>query len=141
VLSVQRLSARARLDDSPESLARARAQAAAGDESWEQWVTEYERGDALILSLELIAELAGGEDDVITTIDGLFVERDPHTPKVERQVAELASGDFVTIADELIARGHDVDRYELGEMYVHVELDHEIRRRLSGDFRRDSLPS
>jgi hypothetical protein len=141
VVSVQRLSARARLDDSPESLAHARAQAAAGDESWEQWVTEYERGDALIVTLELTAELAGGGGDVSKTIDGLFVERDLHAPKVEQQVAELASDDFVAIADELIARGHDVDRYELGEMYVHVELDHEVRRRLSGDVGRDRLPS
>jgi hypothetical protein len=46
-----------------------------------------------------------------------------------------------SIADELIARGHDVDRYELGEMYVHVELDLEVRRRLSGDVGRDRLSS
>ena len=141
MVSIQRLAARACLDDHPESLARARAQAAAGDESWEQWVTEYERGDALILRLELTAEFAGGADDVNTAIYGLFVERDLHTPKVEQQIAELASGDFVAIADELIARGHDVDRYELGEMYVHVELDQEVRRRLSDGVRRDPLPS
>jgi hypothetical protein len=142
VVSVQRLWAHARLDDSPESLARAEAEAADGDESWAQWVAEYQRGDALLVRLDLRIELAGEADDVVgSTIEGLFVERAAHPPKVERQIAELASGDFVALADELLARGHEVDRYELGEMYVHVELDQDVRRRVAAGTTASSAPA
>ncbi len=144
MFSVQRLSARARLDDTPEALAHARAEAAAGDESWEQWVAEYERGEALILQLELtISFTAGDADELRTCSRGLFVESDGHPAKVEQQIAELASGDFVELAKQLVARGHQIDVYDFGEMYVHVELDDDVRRclgtarqqrRSSGDY-------
>ncbi len=128
-MSVQRLSARARLDDSPEALAHARAEAAAGDESWEQWVAEYERGEALIIQLELTISYTAGEAQELGTCSrGLFVESDGHPAKVEQQIAELASGDFVELAKQLVARGHQIDVYDLGEMYVHVELDGDLRR-------------
>ena len=132
MVSVKRLSAHALLDDSPQTLAHARAEAAAGDESWEQWVAEYERGDALILRLELTLEIADGGSEVFqATTGGLFVENNIHAPNVEQQIAELASGDFAALARELSARGHDIDVHELSEMYVHVELDPEVRHRLA----------
>jgi hypothetical protein len=79
---VRRLSARAVLDEAPGALAHAEAQAAAGDESWQQWV------------------------------------------------AELASGDLTALAGELAQRGHELDLQELGAMYVHVELGHDVRGRV-----------
>ncbi len=110
-------------------MAHAQAEAAAGDESWGQWVEEFQRGDALILRLELTLEIS---DAVVRgSTNGLFVENDVHAPKVEQQVAELASGDFAALAGTLAARGHDIDVYELCEMYIHVELDPEVRRRLA----------
>jgi exonuclease VII small subunit len=131
VVSVQRLSARAVLDDSPAVLAHAKELAAAGDESWEQWVAEYQRGEALIVRLELTLELADGTAEVVTTSrDGFFVENHAHAPKVEQQIAELASGDLSSLAAEMAERGHALDAYDLGTMYVHVELDPELRRRL-----------
>jgi hypothetical protein len=131
MVCVQRLSARAVLDESPGALIHAKALAAAGDESWEQWVTEYQRGDALIVRLELRVEIAGEADGVLTASrHGFFVENHTHAPIVEQQIAELASGDLVGLADELAERGHAVDVDELGAMYVHVELDPDVRRRL-----------
>lgn len=131
MVSVKRLSVRALLDDSSDALDNATAHAAAGDESWAQWVTEYERGTALILRLELCLELADGGGTVLTASrHGFFVENDIHAPKVEQQIAELASGDLVALAAELARRGHTVDRHELGTMYVHVELDPGVRRRV-----------
>lgn len=133
MLSVQRLSARALLDDSAAALAHARAEAAAGDESWEQWVLEYERGEALIVRLELTLELAGGGDELISAVrDGFFVENHPHTPNVEQQIAELAANDFTALASALAERGYEIDLHELSAMYVHVELDADVRRRLHG---------
>lgn len=136
MVSVQRLSARARLDDSRATLAQAEAHAAAGDESWEQWLAEYHRGDALILRLDLTLAVNDGTDHVVSvTTEGFFVENDVHTPRVERQVAELASGDFAMLGAEMARRGHEVHPHELGELYVHVELDDDVRRRLAGSSR------
>jgi hypothetical protein len=121
------------VDESPAALDHAEAMAAAGDESWEQWVAEYRRGEALIVRLELCLEVADGAGEIIrVTRDGFFVENHVHAPKLEQQIAELASGDLSAFAAELAARGHDVDVHELGAMYVHVELDPEVRRRLHG---------
>jgi hypothetical protein len=131
VVSVQRLSARASLDESPGVLAHARAHADAGDESWEQWLAEYRRGEALIVRLELTLELGDGAGDVITASrDGFFVENHADAPKVEQQIAELASGEVTMLAAELTHRGHRFDPHELGAMYVHVELDPGVRGRV-----------
>jgi hypothetical protein len=131
MIAVQRLSARARLDESAVALSQAKARAASGDESWEQWLTEYRRGDALLLRLELTLELAGEGDEVLqTSSDGLFVENHPHAPKVEQQIAELASGDFAAMAGQLARRGRDLDVRGIGAMYVHVELAADVQRRL-----------
>lgn len=128
---VRRLSARASLDDSPTALAHATAQADSGDESWEQWVAEYQRGEALVLRLELTLELGDATGEVITASrDGFFVENNAHAPKVEQQIAELASGDLTALAAELTQRDHDLDARELGAMYVHVELDPDVRLRV-----------
>jgi len=132
VACVQRLSARAVLDDSPTALAHAKAEAAAGDESWQQWVAEHERGDALILRLELTLELGNVAGEVITASrDGFFVENHSHAPKVEQQIAELAFGDLTALAAELAQSRQDLDPHELSGMYVHVELDPEVRRRVN----------
>lgn len=131
VVSVQRLSVRAQLDESPAMLSHAEALAAAGDESWEQWVTEYQRGDALIVRLELTLEITDEAGEVLTASrDGFFVENHVHAPKLEQQIAELASDDLAALAAEFAERGHELDLHELGTMYVHVELAPELRRRV-----------
>jgi hypothetical protein len=131
VVSVQRLSVRAFLDEPQTTLGHAEAQAAAGDESWEQWVTEYQRGDALIVRMELRLEISDGTGEVLTASrGGFFVENHVHAPKVEQQIAELASGDLAALAAEFAERGHDLDLHELGLMYVHVELAPELRQRV-----------
>ena len=131
MVCVQRLSARASLDDSPAALAHARAQAEAGDESWEQWVAEYQRGEALIVRLELRLEVDGTGEVLTASKDGFFIENHAHAPKVEQQIAELASGDLDVLAAQLAQRGQEIDPRELGTMYVHVELDPEVRRRVA----------
>ncbi|MGH2885433.1 MAG: hypothetical protein ACRDPA_22480 [Solirubrobacteraceae bacterium] len=137
MVSVQRLSVRASLDDSPAALTNAEAHAATGDESWEQWVAEYRRGEALIVRLELTVEIDDGTDEVLTgSKDGFFIENDAHAPKLEQQIAELAADDLAALAAEFVRRGHDLDLSALGSMYVHVELAPEVLERLHD--RRDS---
>ncbi len=131
VVSVQRLSVRALVDESPAFLSHAEALAAAGDESWGQWVAEYQRGDALIVRLELTLEVSDHGGEILTASrDGFFVENHVHAPKVEQQIAELAAGDLAALAAEFAERGHELDLHELAAMYVHVELAPELRRRV-----------
>ena len=59
-MTVRRLAARASLDDPGPAFARAKAAAAAGDESWDAWLSEYERGDAVIVRLEVTLDTDPG---------------------------------------------------------------------------------
>ncbi len=94
-------------------------------------MAEYQRGDALIVRLELTLEVSDDTGEVLTASrDGFFVENHVHAPKLEQQIAELASGDLTELAAEFAERGHDIDLRELGTMYVHVELAPELRRRV-----------
>lgn len=126
--TVQRLSVLVRLDDPADALRRARAEARAGDDSWQQWVDEFERGEALVIRLEVALDLGSEDPPIIEMANrGVFIEKDVHPPKVEHQVAELASKDFCALAAKLQDRGYDLDEDDLAEMYAHVELDPEVR--------------
>ena len=95
-------------------------------------MAEHERGEALILRLELRLELSNGDGELITASrDGFFVENHAHAPKVEQQIAELAFGDLTALAAELAQDRQDLDPRELSGMYVHVELDPEVRSRVN----------
>jgi hypothetical protein len=133
MICIERLSVHARLDGSEAALARAREEAAEGDESWEQWVSEYENGDALTVCLDLCMEFAGNRHPALTaSIGGFFVESDAQTPKVEQQVAELASGEFVALGERLPADAGPIDFDQLAMMYVHVDLSGDVRAQLNG---------
>lgn len=132
MLRFLRLAALVTLDDPEPTLARARQAAATGDESWQRWLTEYERGEALIVRLELTLEVSDGNREVLRIANpGVFVEKHPDPPKVEQQIAEIAGKDFSLLAGELSARGHEIDEGELDELYVHVELEQDLTRALS----------
>ena len=126
--TVRRVSAIARLDDPRETLARAQADAESGDESWGRWVAEYGQGEAIVVWLEVEVELAGIEAEVLTTANhGVFVETALHPPKVEQQIAEIATKDFESLARKLNDRGHEIECHDLAQMYVHVELADDVR--------------
>lgn len=141
MITVERLSALARLDEPGDALARARAEANAGDDSWQQWLTEYERGEALIVRVQVTLELCEGEPLRLTNT-GVWIEKALHPPKVEQQIFELIAKDFQELAAQIGERGHSVDRWELGEMYVHVELAEDLRRALGdGVISQEHLPA
>jgi hypothetical protein len=130
-LQIERLRVRVMLDDPAPAVTQARDEAGRGDESWQRWVAEYERGEAVIVALEVALEVFDGRPAVIDVANrGVFIETNADLPKVEQQVAELVSKDFPLLARELAVRGHRVDPRELDEMYVHVELDHDLRSAL-----------
>lgn len=94
-------------------------------------MAEYRRGDALVVRLELTVEVSGGPGETLTASrDGFFVENHAHAPKLEQQIAELASDDLAALAVGLSQSGHDLDPHEIGAMYVHVDLDPQLRRRV-----------
>lgn len=140
MMRVERITACARLSDPAELLSYAREAADAGDESWQQWVEEFERGDALVVALELSVELANGEtEELHASTRAFFVDSAVAPPHVERQVAEVAYEELVVLVrDQLSARGHPSDLLDCAPMYVHVELDAEVRRSLSGAGRQAS---
>jgi hypothetical protein len=134
MLRVERVAARVTLDDPAPALARAEKEAAAGDESWQQWVEEYRNGEALIVRLETTLEASDGDGRplVIEVANlGVFLEKDAQPPRVEQQIGELATKDFSVFARELAGRGLRVDLNFLGQMYVHVELEDDVRAALS----------
>lgn len=70
------------------------------------------------------AALADAEAEAATGDESNHVD----APRVERQIAELASDVFAVLGKRLAERGHDIDARHLGEMYVHVELDSGVPR-------------
>lgn len=139
---IQRLAARVTLDDPQPALEAAEHRAASGDESWGQWVTEYRRGMAIIVRLAVTLEVSDRGGEVVETANrGVFLETDRQPPLIEQQVAELVSKDFSALARELIARGHNIDRTDLHDMYVHVELGDDVRRSLLEAEARSQRPS
>ena len=140
-LQVERLRVRVTLDDPAPAVTQARDEAGRGDESWQRWVAEYECGEAVIVALEVALEVFDGRPAVIDVASrGVFIETNADLPKVEQQVAELVSKDFPLLARELAVRGHRVDPRELDEMYVHVELDHDLRGALRALANRAASP-
>jgi hypothetical protein len=111
VLTIERVEAIAKLDDPAPTLRYAASEAVKGDDSWEQWVREYEHGEALIVRLEMTLEAVDGNEEIVEVHNGgLFVESHAHPPLVEQQIAEVASKDFGVIVDELRRWGHSVSR-------------------------------
>lgn len=131
MVCVQRLGAHVTLDDPQPILEAAKDRAVAGDESWKRWVAEYHRGEAIIVRLTVTLQIGGGAQDIIETANrGVFLETNPHPPRIEQQVAELVGKDFPVLARELTIRGHPTDASDLRDMYVHVELGEDVRRSL-----------
>jgi hypothetical protein len=57
-MQVQRLTAYARLDETPAILDYACSEAELGDELWAQWVHEFDRREAMMVRLDLIIEFS-----------------------------------------------------------------------------------
>jgi hypothetical protein len=133
MVRVQRITAGVRLDDPAELLSYAGAAADAGDESWEQWLRDFERGEALIVALELSIELANGAtEELHASTRAFFIDCGVSIPQVEQQIAEVAYEELVALVrDQLSARGHPPEILDCDAMYVHVELDQEVHRSLS----------
>jgi hypothetical protein len=126
VRRVERLVCRAELDREPRELARARAEAAAGDESWAEWVQEYDSGEAMLLRLDVFAHIEGA-DSVHVANTGVWIEADVHPPLVAGQVQQAVSKDYNRLAEELRARGvDDLTAHDLADMYVEVQLGDDL---------------
>ena len=131
---VERLTARVSLDPEPEwEFERARRQAAAGDESWAEWLADIDVGRALIVRLDLELQLRVADEVRRCSVEepGVWLELVPHRPQVECQVQDAATM-ALTRADEVLAEigAADLPANELGGMCVSVRLDPDILERL-----------
>jgi hypothetical protein len=127
MLTIERLLVTVALDDPAEALRRAREAADAGDESWAQWINDYDRGEALVVRLDVTVEADDGQRRTIEVANrGVFIEADAHAPKVERQVSDIVSKDFEVLTRELSKLDRRFDEWDLDEMYFHVELGRDV---------------
>lgn len=136
--TIRQIEALARLDDEAErELEAVRVRARDGDESWQQWLEEYERGEAMLLKLRVsvVVSVDDREERFTEQNHGVWVEDHAHPPKVEQQVAELAHKDFAALARKLREVGAAVRQEDLDEMFVAVTLGDDVQRRLSGEHR------
>lgn len=117
---------------SERQLQATRAAAAAGDESWREWLAEHARGDALLLALHVCAEFRVGDRSgrVALVNDGVWAENDVHPPTVEEQVRELFFKDVSLLSATLSEHGVGVDDEEISRMYVRIELAPPVRAAL-----------
>jgi hypothetical protein len=130
--SIRSITCRAELDEVGPELEAARERAASGDPSWEQWVREYDAGQALILRLHVTISFdAGGKIGEVGTVNyGIWVEQSPHPPAVAGQLQAVASKDFNHLSGELHERGIEVTANDLAEMQAQVELSDDVMRLL-----------
>src|SRR4051812_23013450 len=131
---VEGLAAQARLDDVEQALGRARS-AAGSDPEWEEFKSEVEAGDILSLVLEVSVSATDEDGDEFTVgrvNQDVWVAAPTHPPELEEAVREISSKDFGELSSDLGERGLDVSAADLGEMYVSVTLDDELRRAVLG---------
>jgi rhodanese-related sulfurtransferase len=121
---IVRLAVYATVDETGEARERAQRDAAAGDSSWQEWLAEHDRGDALIVRLRVTAEFSQGHGQgrVEVMNRDVWLENDQHAPKVEEQVREIAYKDVQALRSALRDRGVDVTTEDLEAMMIHVEL-------------------
>lgn len=132
---IRALVCRAHLDNVEPELRRARARAAAGDESWTRWVADFDDGCALILCLELSPSIDDNNGFRWPTIRNrdVWVERNRHPAVVAGQVQEAVSKDFEELAAELRSGGiEDVTASDLAMMYIEVQLGDDVLAALRG---------
>lgn len=136
---IQRLVLRATLEDPDRELERAREAAGLGDESWERWLRDYERGTAVIARAEVRAqyECEGRASVVATELTGIWLESSVHPPELEAQLQEIAPGAFIELERALCAAGAAEPDVDLSGMLVHVEVDADLRRRATLALRDD----
>jgi hypothetical protein len=131
---IERIVARAWLQDPEEEVDRVRGEVLRGDESWGRWLDELERGDAVVagMQVEVHVRLSDGSSRTAQAENHhLWLEVATHPPMLEAQIQEIAGKDFEALAERLRefgdGDGAGVTAYALSNMYVHVELSSELR--------------
>lgn len=141
---IERVVVRAWLQDPGDEVSRVRREVRRGDESWERWLGELERGEAVLATMRVtvLARLADGTScSVEAENHHLWLEVDTHPPLVEAQIQEVSGKDCLALAQQLQERGLEITADELSEMYAHVELDDSLLRALDRhDGARDASP-
>lgn len=130
---VERITGYAGLSDARKEVDEAARRAAAGDVDWQAWIDDWRAGAALVLRLELTAEVCARDGPAVRvrSCGPVWVERHGDPPRVEEQLRQLAGNDFGELAGALRAHGLEIDESDLDDMYVEIRLDRSLRDALA----------
>jgi hypothetical protein len=126
---VRRLEARAWLEDPSDEVRRVRRELRDGDDSWSRWLQELARGEAVIASLQVAAHVTlpdGSARTATAESHALWLEVRTHPPLVEAQIYEILSIDCAGLAERLREMSPGISIDEVCQMYVHIELEHDL---------------
>lgn len=123
---VRRVLARAWLADPGREVAQARERAEDGDEDWQLWIDEYDRGEATLVDMRVSVTYErtdGSTQTVGVENHNVWMHLAVHPPLAAALIAEISAKDFDVITRRLGELGERITVTELEEMYVSVELD------------------
>jgi hypothetical protein len=130
---VREVATRAWPADSENEIGEARMRAEAGDPDWQQWVDEFDRGEAIVVDLRvsLTIERDDGSTQTLEVVNhGIWLPHGLHPPVVAAVIAEISSKDYEVLAERVARLGESITVSELEEMYVAVELSEDLQAAL-----------
>jgi hypothetical protein len=143
---IRKVTARACLAQPGSEVGEARARAHAGDQDWQLWVDELERGYATLIDMRVTVtvELDDGTVKVVEAEDKqVWMHLAQHPPVVAGLVAEMSAKDQELLTERIRALGQSIGPTELDDMYVDVELADDLVAALRPGTKSqvDSLPA
>lgn len=122
---IKSLTARACLAEPGSEVGEARARAEAGDGDWQEWIDQFDRGEAALIDIRVTVSLEfddGTVEHVSADDYQVWMHLSQHPPVVAGLVAEISSKDLGLLTARIRELGHDITATELDDMYVTVEL-------------------
>ena len=127
--TVTRVAATASLADQDGALERAKGHIGS-DPDWDEFVEQVTEGVLLPVRFHVTADALDAAGERVTAEcvnDDVWLEAPEHLPQLLEDVRVTASKDFSALAAQLRDRGLDVEAEGLGDMYVEVTLDEDLR--------------
>ena len=122
---IKSVTARACLAEPGSEVGEARARAEAGDDDWQEWIDQFDRGEAALIDIRATVslELDDGTVEAVNADDyQVWMHLSQHPPVVARLVAEMSSKDLGLLTARIRDLGQHIGPLELDDMYVTVEL-------------------
>lgn len=122
---VREVAVRAWLADPVRELLEARELALAGDPDWQEWLEQFDRGEAALMDMRVGVTVELDDESIETvTVEnhGIWVELGVQPPVLEAVIAEICSKDFEVFVRRIGQLGGSITVAELEDMHVSVEV-------------------